>query len=154
MKAPGDLQLGIQGEQQRQATGLGGVDVLFQAGLAPDPTQPVVAFLLGVLAQHRGGCVMEELAEGLVAEGLVIPGMQDEFMPQVVHHLGRHRHVALAALEVGQEELAQALGHQLAVLEAQVRVLGAQRFEQTRGQGEIADVGFPAQCTEGVLTAP
>ncbi len=148
VKAPGNLQLGVQGEQQWQAAGLGRVDVFFQAGLAPDPAQAVVALLRGVLAEHRRRGVVEELAEGLVAELLVVPGMQDEFVPQVVHHLGRHRHVALAALEVGEKELAQALGHQLAVLEVQVRVLGAQGLEQARRQGEVADVGFPTQGRE------
>lgn len=97
---------------------------------------------------------MQELAEGLVAEFLVVPGVEDELMPQIVDHLGRHRHIALAALEVGHEELAQALGHQLAVLEVQVRVLRAQRFEQPGRQGETADIGFAAQRSQGFLAPP
>ncbi|POA59734.1 hypothetical protein C1889_00715 [Pseudomonas sp. FW507-12TSA] len=154
MKTLGDLQLGIQGEQQRQAAGAGRVDVFLAARLLPGPAQAVVAPALGILAQGRRRGVVQELAEGLVAERLVLPGMEDELMPQVVHHLGGHRHIALAALEVGQEELAQPLRHQLAVLEGQLGMPGPQGREQAGRQAEVADEGFAAQRRQGFLPAP
>ena len=53
--------------------------------------------------------MVEEAAEGPLAEGLVVLGVQDELVPQVVGDLRGHRHRLQFALQVREDELAQSV---------------------------------------------
>ncbi|OGB32761.1 MAG: hypothetical protein A3F78_08160 [Burkholderiales bacterium RIFCSPLOWO2_12_FULL_61_40] len=95
--------------------------------------------------QRHGGCVVKEAPEGLLAEGLAVPRVEDELVPQVIHRLRRHGHILASDLQVCQKELAQAMGDQLAFLEREMGVPLAQLVEKTLRQGEVPDVGLTAQ---------
>ena len=60
---------------------------------------------------------MHEASERLVAELLVIPRVQDQFMPQIIRNLRGHGNEFAAAFQVGQEKLAQRMRSELAIFE-------------------------------------
>src|SRR5207237_7994853 len=86
-EATRNLVFGVERKQQRQAARMRRIDVLLLAAMPPDPAQAFI--VLAVLAQHDGGHVMQEAAEGLAAEGLILAGVEDEFVPEVVGDLRR-----------------------------------------------------------------
>ena len=90
-KPTSDAQLGVDGEQQRQAHGGARVDVLLAASMPPAASQADVALLAARHHSSRG--VMHKAAKCARAKRVVILGVQDELVPQIVHHLRRHRHV-------------------------------------------------------------
>jgi hypothetical protein len=89
--------------------------------------------------------VVHEVAKGHAAKLLVRPRMKDELVPQVIRHLGRHADEFAPAFQVRQEELAQALRNQLAILLAQVGMLLAQLLEQPQRQNEVAYASLAPQ---------
>jgi hypothetical protein len=60
--------------------------------------------------------VVEIGAESLLAKGAVFACIQDEFMPQVVDHPGRHADAGRRCAQVDQEKTAQRAGDEEFVL--------------------------------------
>src|SRR5688572_15404582 len=83
---------------------------------------------------------MEKPPEGLVTKLFVTLGMQNQLMPQVIHHLRRHGNELAPTLEISKEELAQRVRNQLTVLKIQFRPLLAQSFKQADGERVASDV--------------
>ena len=98
------------------------------AAMPPDAAQALIA--LAVLAQHDGRRVVQEAAEGAAAERFVIARVEDELVPEIVGDLRRHRDMAFATPEIGQEELAQTARNERAVLALEAGMLLLQPFEQ------------------------
>lgn len=147
-EAAGYIEFGIDGEQQWQAGWGAGVDVFLAAGMPPAAAQAGVA--LALRAQRDGGRVVQEAAEGALAEVLIVAGVENEIVPEVIGDLGWHGDVFEAALEIAEKELPQGMADQLAVLEGELRMLLPQLFEQADGEGEGTDVFGP----RGLLPAP
>jgi len=83
---------------------------------------------------------MQETAEGAAAERVVFAGVENEFVPEVVGRLRRHRDVTLAAHQIGEEELPQAARHQRAVLAGEAWVMLLEPGQQARRPLEGADI--------------
>jgi len=143
-EAVGNLELGIECKQQRQTRRFARIDVLLQTREPPAAPQTGVAIARG--AQHDGRRMMQETAECLPAKHLVRARIQNELMPQVVHHLRGHRNEAATTLEVSEEILAQCVRNELAVLDAKFGPLLPQLVEQPNRQLVAADV-FRARRT-------
>jgi len=57
--------------------------------------------------EANGWRVMQESAEGLFAEIIVVTRVKNELMPEIIGDLGGHGHMTTTASEISQEELAQ-----------------------------------------------
>ena len=148
-EAVGQSKLGVDREQQRQPARIARVDVFFLAGKPPGAAQAGVAALVGRQCHRRR--VIEEAAEGLLALVAIIPGIEDEFVPQIVHHLRGHRDVAAVGPQVDQEELPKRMSDKRAVLELELRPALGQLIQQTGRQRRIADEALALQVA---VTAP
>src|SRR5262245_60159246 len=136
-KAARELVFGVEREQQRQPRRILRIDVLFPAAMPPYPAQALVVPAVG--AQHDGWRVMQEAAEGPLAEILVFARIEDELVPEVVGDLGRHRDELGAAAQISQEELAQAARDQRTVLAIETGMVSLQPLEQSCGPAVAAD---------------
>src|SRR5882724_11730016 len=138
-----DIELAVERKQQRQPRRTDRIDVLVFAAIPPDTAQALVA--LAVLGEDDGRGVVEETAERAAAERVVVAGVQDEFVPEIVGDLRGHRDVALAAHQIGEEELPQAPRDQRAVLALKARVVLLQPLEQAARPAKGADEFGPPQ---------
>lgn len=66
-------------------------------------------------------------------------------MPQVVSHLRWHGNVLSAALQMGQEELPQAVRNQLAFFCCEMGMVMPKSLEQSLWQNKVTNVGLTAQ---------
>ncbi len=128
VKAVGDLELGIEREQQRQAQRPARIQILLLAGVPPGTAQSFVAET--DIAHRHGRRVVQKLTEGILAKALVLTGVQNKFVPQGIDHLRGHRNKLPLSLQICQKKLPQSLRHQLAVLGGQGHMLLAQFGEQ------------------------
>ena len=88
-ESPGDLQPLVNREEEREAVRLLRFDAFFTAAQFPDAVEATLAGLARRAVDHCRD-MMQEAAEGLLAEELVVAGMKDEFVPEIVHDAGRH----------------------------------------------------------------
>ena len=109
-----NIQLGIQRKQQRQPRRIDRVDALILAAVPPYATQTFVA--LAMFAEHNGWRVVQEFAERATAKCIIFACVKNEFVPQIVGNLRRHRDESLSTRQIGDEELTQAARNQRAVL--------------------------------------
>jgi hypothetical protein len=88
MKATCYAELLIDSEKQWQSSGFPRVDIFFQADVAPCHAK-VSIFILS-LAKGTSWHMVKILAECILAKGIVLMGMQNEFMPHVIDYTRRH----------------------------------------------------------------
>lgn len=71
------------------------------------PPAPPQSFIpLAVAAKNHRRRVMEKAAEGVAAKDLVVLGVENELMPEIIHDLAGHRNKCPAAFQVCEEKLA------------------------------------------------
>lgn len=92
--------------------------------------------------------MVQEMAERLIAECLVVPRVQDQLMPQIVRDLRGHGDELAAALQVSQKELAQRACGQLAILERQLGPHGLEFREYPLREHVSADVVRPRRLPQ------
>ena len=82
---------------------------------------------------------MQEPAKCLAAELVVVLRVQDEFVPQVVRRLRRHRHEAVPASQVGEKKLPQAARDQGEILALELGPSRGELVVETLGETVGAD---------------
>ncbi len=60
---------------------------------------------------------MQIAAKGFLAKGLIVFGVKNKFMPEIVDYLRWHGDVAIAALMINLKKLPEGVCHQLPVFE-------------------------------------
>src|SRR5689334_14112420 len=80
-KAARNVVLGVEREQERQPRRILRIDVLLPAAIPPHPAQTLI--VLAVRAQHDRRRMMQKAAKSLLAEILVLAGVEDELVPEV-----------------------------------------------------------------------
>ena len=112
------------------------------------------SLLLRCSLSTTAGRVVQEAAEGAAAERVIVARVEDEFVPEIVGDLRRHRDVALAAHQIGEEELPQAARDQRAVLALEAGMMLLQPLEQPARPAEGADeFGAPQRLPLAVQSA-
>lgn len=96
------------------------MNVLLLARMPPDPAQPFVTCHRGT--HHDRRRVMEKSTERLVAEFVILPRVKDEFVPKLIHDLGRHGDHFAAGIQISEKELPQAARDERTVLEVESRL--------------------------------
>ena len=136
----GNAQRRIDGEQAGQTIRLFRVDLLVRASQSPGALEAVAG--LRWRAHRLGRRVVQEAAEGVAAELVVLAGEQDELMPGIVDRLRRHGHHAPAGLATKLEVIVERSKHLVALLGRQPRVAGRQTLAEKALVGKGGNVGF------------
>lgn len=148
-EAARDIQLRIQREQKRQPGGRRRANALLSTRIPPATTQALISH--PVAPQDCSGCVMKKLTEPATAKHLIVLGVENEFMPKIIHHLAWHRDKLSPALEIHEKELTKPLRHQLAVFSRQMTMFGPEFLEEAAWQNGTANIGF---ATKGLISLP
>ena len=81
----------------------------------------------------HGRRVVHEATESPLAELLIVAGIEDEFVPQVIDDLRRHRDELPAAQQMRPEELPQGARHRVGVCGREAGMPCTKLVEQTWG---------------------
>jgi hypothetical protein len=129
-----DLKLTVDPEKQRELRGTEWLDALSKTRATPCHAQRRIHLPAGWVCRSRH--MMEETAECSFAEALIFPSVENELVPEIISHPGRHPNQPITHTQAHQKEIAQRLGNpQLAFL-IEVRMA----LDQTRECGGGKDV--------------
>ena len=81
------------------------MDTFFLAGQMPRPADGTT--LLARPAHYHCRGVVQIMAKCTLAELLIVAGIENEVVPQLIHHLRRHRHRLFVGLQRTTEKLPQ-----------------------------------------------